>query len=77
MWQTQPQSAGPAIDEERLIARAEYFLDQADIAAARRFLERAFEKGSARAALLLAAYDGRFLPSLQAIGVRADVDKAP
>jgi hypothetical protein len=75
--QSQPQSADPAIDEERLIARAEYFLDQADVAAARRFLERALEKGSARAALLLAeTYDGRFLQSIDSIGVRADVDKA-
>jgi hypothetical protein len=75
--QSQPQSAGPAIDEERLLARAEYFLDQADVAAARRFLERALEKGSARAALLLAeTYDGQFLQSIDSIGVRADVDKA-
>jgi hypothetical protein len=76
-WQSQPRSASPATEEERLVARAEYFLDQADIAGARRFLERAFEKGSARAAFLLAeTYDGRSLQSLHTIGVRADADKA-
>jgi hypothetical protein len=77
LWQSQPRSASPATDEERLVARAKYFLDQGDIVGARRFLERAFEKGSARAAFLLAeTYDGRSLQSLHTIGVRADVDKA-
>ena len=75
--QSQPQSAGPAIDEERLIARADYFLGLADIAGARRFLERALAKGSARAAFVLAqTYDAEFLQSLQTVGVRADTDKA-
>jgi hypothetical protein len=61
---------GPAIDEERLIARVEYFLDQADIAAARRFLERALDKGSARDVLMLAeTYDGRFLQSIDSITI--------
>jgi TPR repeat protein len=60
-----------------LLARAEYFLGQADIAGARRFLESALAKGSARAALMLAqTYDAEFLQSLQTIGVRADTDKA-
>jgi TPR repeat protein len=77
LWQSQPRSASPATDEERLVARAKYFLDQGDIVGARRFLERAFEKGSARAAFLLAeTYDGRSLQSLHTIGVRADVDNA-
>jgi len=68
---------GPATDEATLLARAEYFLGQADIAGARRFLERAFEKGSARAAFVLAqTYDAEFLQSLQTVGVRADTDKA-
>jgi TPR repeat protein len=57
--------------------RGKACLDQGDIVGARRFLERAFEKGSARAAFLLAeTYDGRSLQSLHTIGVRADVDKA-
>jgi hypothetical protein len=68
---------GPATDEATLLTRAEYFLGQADIAGARRFLERALAKGSARAAFVLAqTYDAEFLQSLQTVGVRADTDKA-
>jgi TPR repeat protein len=75
--QSQPQSTGTAIDAERLIARAEYFLGLAEIAGARRFLERALAKGNARAAFVLAqTYDAEFLQSLQTVGVRADMDKA-
>jgi hypothetical protein len=66
-----------APEEATLLARAEYFLDQADIAGARRFLERALEKGSARAALMLAqTYDAELLQSLHTVGVRPDTDKA-
>ena len=66
-----------APEEATLLARAEYFLDQADIAGARRFLERALEKGSARAALMLAqTYDAELSQSLHTVGVRPDTDKA-
>ena len=65
-----------APEEATLLARAEYFLDQL-IAGARRFLERALEKGSARAALMLAqTYDAELLQSLHTVGVRPDTDKA-
>ena len=47
-----------ATDEARLIARAEFLIGQGDVAGARRFLERAVEGHSARAAFLLAeTYD--------------------
>ena len=46
--------ATSAAEEARLIARAEFLIGQGDVAGARRFLERAVEGHSARAAFLLA-----------------------
>ena len=64
-------------DEARLIARAEFLIGQGDVAGARRFLERAVEGHSARAAFLLAeTYDSRILRTLQVYGVRGDTQKA-
>jgi hypothetical protein len=66
-----------ATDEARLIARAEFLIGQGDVAGARRFLERAVEGHSARAAFLLAeTYDSRILRTLQVYGVRGDTQRA-
>ena len=62
---------------DRLIARGEFLIGQGDVAGARRFLERAVEGDSARAAFLLAeTYDSRILRTLQVYGVRGDTQKA-
>jgi hypothetical protein len=64
-------------DEARLVARAESLLKQFDFSGARLLLEHALEKGSARAAFMMAeTYDWRMLRTLQAYGVRADTEKA-
>jgi hypothetical protein len=66
-----------AAEEARLIVRAEALIGQGDVAAARRFLERAVEGQSARAAFLLAeTYDARILRTLQVYGVRGDTHRA-
>ena len=66
-----------ATDEARLIARAEFLIGQGDVGGARRFLERAVEGHSARAAFLLAeTYDLRILRTLQVYGVRGDTQRA-
>ena len=66
-----------AVDEARLIARAQFLTGQGDVATARHFLERAVGAGSARAAFLLAeTYDWRALRALQVFGVRGDTKKA-
>jgi hypothetical protein len=74
-----PQSprAMSSAEEAKLIARAETLIKQFDFANARLFLANALEKGSARAAFMMAeTYDGRILRSLQAYGVRSDAQKA-
>jgi hypothetical protein len=69
--------ATSAVDEARLIARAEFLIGQGDVAGARRFLERAVEGQSARAAFLLAeTYDARILRTMQVYGVRGDTHRA-
>ena len=69
--------ATSAAEEARLIARAEFLIGQGDVAGARRFLERAVEGHSARAAFLLAeTYDSRILRTLQVYGVRGDTHRA-
>jgi hypothetical protein len=59
------------------LRKLESLFSLADVAGARRFLERALEKGSGRAAFLLAeTFSGRFLQSLQIFySVCADMDK--
>lgn len=65
------------VDEQRLLARANAFLRQVDISGARLLLEHALERGSARAAFMLAeTYDARVLQSWGARGVSGDLTKA-
>jgi hypothetical protein len=73
----QPPNAISSADEAKLVARAEALIKQSDFAGARLLLEHAFEKGSARAAFLIAeTYDWQILRSLQAYGVRGDAQMA-
>jgi hypothetical protein len=64
-------------DEQRLLARANALLRQANISGARPLLEHAVERGSSRAAFMLAeTYDARVLQSWQARGISGDPTKA-
>ena len=75
--QAQPTSAISPEDEARLVARAEFLIKQSDFSGARLLLEYALEKGSARAAFMMAeTYDWRVLRTMQAYGVRGDTKKA-
>ena len=75
--QSKPTSAISSVDEARLIARAEFLIRQSDFTGARLLLEYALEKGSARAAFMMAeTYDWRMLRSIQTHGVRGDSKKA-
>jgi len=65
------------VDEQRLLARANALLAQADISGARPLLQHALERGSARAAFMLAeTYDARILQSWRASGISGDRTKA-
>jgi TPR repeat protein len=65
------------VDEQRLLARANSLLRQADINGARLLLEHLSERGSARAAFMLAeTYDARVLRSWRALGISGDLTKA-
>ena len=65
------------VDEQRLLARANELLRQADISGARALLALALERGSARAAFMLAeTYDARVLQSWRARGISGDPAKA-
>jgi hypothetical protein len=65
------------VDEQRLLARANALLLQADVSGARQLLEHAVERGSARAAFMLAeTYDARVLQSWRARGISGDLTKA-
>jgi TPR repeat protein len=69
-------SHSPA-EEQRLLARANALLRQADISGARPLLEHALERGSARAAFMLAeTYDAHVLQSWRARGISGDPTKA-
>ena len=66
-----------SVEEAKLIAHAESLIKQFDFAGARLLLAHASEKGSARAAFMMAeTYDWQILRSLQAYGVRGDAQKA-
>jgi hypothetical protein len=66
-----------AADVARLMARANVLLGQGDISSARFVLERAAERGSARASFALAeTYDPLILPRWGAYGTRGDALKA-
>jgi hypothetical protein len=74
--ETQPAPAAP-FDDTRLLARAAALLQQADISTARPVLEYAFQRGSARAAFLLAeTYDARILRTWKVQGIAGDPTKA-
>lgn len=67
----------PLANEERLLARANALLQQADINAARGLLEYVLGHGSAQAAFMLAeTYDPHVLQSWDARGVAGDSAKA-
>jgi hypothetical protein len=75
---TSASAAPPSlVDEQRLLARANALLGQADISGARPLLQHALEHGSARAAFMLAeTYDARVLQSWRASGISGDRTKA-
>jgi len=75
---TSASAAPPSlVDEQRLLARANALLGQADISGARPLLQYALEHGSARAAFMLAeTYDARVLQSWRASGISGDRAKA-
>ena len=74
---TQRPSAMSSAEEAKLLARAESLIKQFDFASARLLLAYALEKGSARAAFMMAeTYDPQILRSLQLYGVHGDAEKA-
>jgi hypothetical protein len=74
---TQLPPAMSSAEEAKLVVRAESLIKQFDFASARLLLAYALEKGSARAAFMMAeTYDLRILRSLQAYGVRGDPQRA-
>ena len=75
--QSPPVNAESSSETARLVARADWLIKQSDFTGARLLLEHALERGSARAAFLMAeTYDWRRLRAMQAYGVRGDPDKA-
>jgi hypothetical protein len=65
------------VDEQRLLARAIALLREANISGARPLLEHAAQRGSARAAFMLAeTYDDRVLLSWRVRGIAGDTAKA-
>jgi hypothetical protein len=73
----QPPHVMSSAEEAKLVARAESLIKQFDFASARLLLAHALEKGSARAAFLMAeTYDWQILRSSQAYGVRGDAQRA-
>jgi hypothetical protein len=74
---TQRPSAMSSAEEAKLLARAESLIKQFDFASARLLLAYALEKGSARAAFMMAeTFDPQILRSWQLYGVRGDAEKA-
>jgi len=74
---TQRPSAMSFAEEAKLLARAESLIKQFDFAGARLLLAYALEKGSARAAFMMAeTYDPQILRSLQIYGIRGDPQRA-
>jgi hypothetical protein len=73
----QPPSAMSSAEEAKLVARAESLIKQFNFVGARLLLAHALEKGSARAAFMMAeTYDRQILRSLQAYGVQGDAQMA-
>jgi hypothetical protein len=74
---TQPTIAISSEEEARLLARAEFLIEQSDIASARLLLEHGREKGSIRAIFKLAeTYENRTSRPLQAYRIHSDAEKA-
>jgi TPR repeat protein len=74
---TQPTIAISSEEEARLLARAEFLIEQSDIASARLLLEHGREKGSIRAIFMLAeTYENRTSRPLQAYRIHSDAEKA-
>jgi hypothetical protein len=72
-----PAEPEVGVEAKKLLARAELFLRQGDIGAARVVLERAVAVGSAEAGYRLAeTYDPRVLSSWGTLGTRGDPAKA-
>jgi TPR repeat protein len=76
-----PAKSQPALarnfDDQKLLTRAEALVRQGDIVGARILLEHTLDKGSARAAFMLAeTHDERMLRSWGTYGIRADKEKA-
>ena len=71
-------AASPPNEEARqFVARARDFIAQGDVTTARLFLERAADRGDARATFALAeTYDPLVLARWKARGVAPDIDKA-
>ena len=64
-------------DDFKALTRATALIQLGDIASARLWLERALERGSARAAFMLAeTYDPQILRSWRVFGVEGDPEKA-
>ena len=75
--QPQPPNAMSPAEEAKLVARADALIKRLDFASARLLLAHALEKGSARAALMMAeTYDWQILRPLRAYGLRGDAQKA-
>ena len=75
--QPQPPNAMSPAEEAKLVARADALIKRFDFASARLLLAHALEKGSARAALMMAeTYDWQILRPLRAYGLRGDAQKA-
>jgi hypothetical protein len=75
----QPATSGSKADSEvaLLMTRAQSLLAQGNINAARNFLERAVEMGSAKASFAIAeTYDPRVLSQWSVYGIRGDAAKA-
>jgi hypothetical protein len=70
-------SAISSAEEAKLVTRAASLIKQFDFASARLLLEYALDKGSARAAFMMAeTYDWEILRSLHAFGMRGDAKLA-
>jgi TPR repeat protein len=73
----QPPPVAPPSPEERFMARARELVEQGNISAARSMLERAVERGNARALFALAeTYDSNMLSAWGTVGMQGDVAKA-
>jgi hypothetical protein len=67
----------PAADEQVMMQRAEALLENKDVSSARLLFEHLARSGSARAALAMGkTFDPAYLKTIEAAGLKADVEKA-